>query len=98
MVVNAKTVEYEDVIKHNQEIMCVQYFVKNVGENILAFVPVYFTYLPPLENVKHVVRISEKNEVLENILWKFVHNDVENVKTNISNCILRVKKSMLKRQ
>ena len=82
MVVNAKTVEYEDVIKHNQEIMCVQYFVKNVGENILAFVPVYFTYLPPLEN----------------ILWKFVHNDVENVKTNISNCILRVKKSMLKRQ
>ena len=50
----------------------------------MAFIIVYHHYLPTLKDVKQVMRISEKrNNVLEKILWKFAHEDVEDVKENI---------------
>ena len=50
----------------------------------MAFITVYYRYLPSLKDVKQVMRLSEKRyEVLEKILWKLAHEDVEDVKENI---------------
>ena len=50
----------------------------------MAFITVYHHYLPTLKDVKQVMRISEKKyDVLEKILWKLAHEDVEDVKENI---------------
>ena len=57
---------------------------RNVEEDVLAFITVYYRYLPPLKDVKQVMRLSEKRyEVLEKTLWKLAHEDVEDVKENI---------------
>ena len=57
---------------------------RNVEEDVLAFIIVYHHYLPTLKDVKQVMRISEKKyDVLEKILWKLAHEDVEDVKENI---------------
>ena len=57
---------------------------RNVEEDVLAFLTVYDKDLPPLKDVKQVMRISEKKyEVLENILWTLAYEKVEDVKENI---------------
>ena len=54
---------------------------RNIEEDVLAFITVYYQHLPPLKDVKQVIRISEKKyEVLKEILWKLGHEDVEDVK------------------
>jgi GTPase len=57
---------------------------RNVEEDILAFVIVYYEYLPPLKDVKQVMRISEKKyEVLKHIFGLLAYEKVEDVKENI---------------
>ena len=64
---------------------------RNVEENVLAFIIVYRNNLPKLENVKQVMKISEKKyEILKHILWMLAYEDVEDVKEKI-NCILKEK-------
>ena len=57
---------------------------RNVEEDIMAFVIVYYAYLPPIKDVKQVMRKSEnKYEVLKHILWLLAYEKVEDVKENI---------------
>ena len=57
---------------------------RNVEEDVLAFITVYGNDLPPLKDVKQVMRISEKKyEVLDKILWKLAYERVEDGKEHI---------------
>ena len=57
---------------------------RNVEEDVLAFIIVYRNKLPKLEDVKQVMKISEKKyEILKHILWMLAYEDIEDVKENI---------------
>lgn len=56
---------------------------RNVEEDGIACVVVYYMDLPPLKDVKQDMRISEKkHDVVEDILWKLASENVDDVKAN----------------
>ena len=86
MMKNVITVIFGNAIKNIFSSLCrinIRH-KRNVEEDVLAFITVYHNHLPPLKDVKQVMRISErKYEVFEKILWKLVDEKVEDVKENI---------------
>ena len=94
---NKEECNYCCIWRYNKDIFHCLYEInkrkkRNIEEDILVFIIDYDNYLPPLKDVKQMMRLSEKKyEILEKILWTFTYENGEDVKENIKLYIVSKK-------